>query len=187
MMIERKKRLLRAVILWIIEAGLSLLRHSATRKAQQPPEQNEALAKLKTIAVAILQQALAQGHTCIPLNELARLLCSRRKGIEVGDVVFALRQLSQQGDIAIRGAIVSLPHVARAEEIIAYRPRHIGRRSRRINPQRLDDLANAEGDQLNDEQRAALRTLTASPIAILTGAPGTGKTHRNDYPCRAAG
>src|SRR5215831_5389177 len=98
MMIERKKRLLRAVILWLIETGLSLLRHSAARKAQPPTEQNEALVKLKTIA--ILQQALAQGHTCIPLNELARLLCSRCKGIEEGDVVFALRQLSQQGDIS---------------------------------------------------------------------------------------
>ncbi|MGE0131529.1 MAG: ATP-dependent RecD-like DNA helicase [Blastocatellales bacterium] len=132
--------------------------------------------KLKTIAVAILQQALAQGHTCIPLNELARLLCSRCKGIEEGDVVFALRQLGQQGDISVRGGIVSLPHVARAEEIIAHRLSHIGQRSRRINHRRLADWANVEGDQLNDEQRAALRTLTTSPIAILTGAPGTGKT-----------
>ena len=175
-MIERKRRLLRAVILWLIETGLGLLRHSAARKAQQPTEQNEALAKLRTFAVAILQQALAQGHTCIPLNELAGLLCSRRKGIEEGNVVFTLRQLSQQGDIAIRGDIVSLPHVARAEENIAHRLCHIGRRSRRIKPLRLGDWANAEGDQLNDEQRAALRTLTTSPIAILTGAPGTGKT-----------
>src|SRR5262245_50815548 len=175
-MIERKRRLLRAVILWLIEAGLSLLRHSATRKAQQPTEQNEALAKLKTIAIAILQQTLAQGHTCIPLNELARHLYLRRKGIEEGDVVSALRLLSQQGDIATRGDIVSLPHVARAEENIAHRLRHIGRRSRRINPRHLADWASAEGDQLNDEQRAALRVLTTSPIAILTGAPGTGKT-----------
>lgn len=175
-MIERKRRLLRTVILWLIETGLSLLRHSATRQAQQPTEQNEALAKLKTIAGAILQQALAQGHTCIPLNELARLLCSRHKDFAGNDVSLALRQLSQQGDIAIRGDIVSLPHVARAEETIAHRLRYIGRRSRRINPLRLGDWANAEGDQLNDEQRAALRTLAAFPIAILTGAPGTGKT-----------
>src|SRR5262245_52415359 len=175
-MIERKRRLLRAAILWLIETGLSLLRHSATHKAQQPTEQNETLAKLKTIAIAILQQALAQGHTCIPLNELSRLLCSRHKDIEEGDLVFAIRQLSQQCDISVRGDIVSLPHVARAEETIAHRLRHIGRSSRKINPQRLDDWANAEVNQLNDEQRAALKTLTTSPIAILTGAPGTGKT-----------
>src|SRR5262245_12103636 len=175
-MIERKKRLLRALILWLIETGISLLRHTATRKAQQPTEQNEATAKLKTIAIAILQQALAQGHTCIPLNELARLLCLRHKDFAGNDVSLALRQLSQQGDIAIRGDIVSLPHVARVEENIAHRLRHIGRRSHKINPQRLADWVNAEGDQLNEEQRAALRVLTASPIAILTGAPGTGKT-----------
>lgn len=175
-MIERKERLLRAVILWIVETGLRLLRHSATRKAPAPAEQNEALAKLKTIAGAILQQALAQGHTCIPLNELARLLCSRRKGIVEGDVVFALRQLSQQGEIAIRGDIASLLHVARAEETIAHRLRHIGRRSHRISPRRLAEWTDTEADQLNDEQRAAIRILAASPIAILTGAPGTGKT-----------
>jgi exodeoxyribonuclease V alpha subunit len=175
-MIERKRRPLRAVILWLIETGLSLLRHSATRKAQQPTEQNEALAKLRTIAIAILQQALAQGHTCIPLNELAQLLCSRHKDFAEDGVALALRQLSQQGDIAIRGAMVSLPHVARAEENIAHRLCHIGRRSHKIHPRRLADWVNAEGDQLKNEQRAALRTLTTSPIAILTGAPGTGKT-----------
>lgn len=175
-MIELKRRLLRAVILWLIETGLSLLRNTATRMAQQPTEQNEAITKLRTLTVAILQQALAQGHTCIPLNELARLLCSRHKVFAENDVALALRRLSQQGDIAIRGDIVSLPHVARAEEIIAHRLRHIGRRSRRINPQNLADWASVESDQLNDEQRAALKVLTASPISILTGAPGTGKT-----------
>ena len=108
-MIERKKRLLRAVTLWLIDTGLRLLRHSARCKAQQPMEQNEALVKLKTFVVAILQQALAQGHTCIPLNELARLLCLRHKDFAEDDVAHALRQLSQQGAIAIRGAIVSLP------------------------------------------------------------------------------
>lgn len=175
-MIERKRRLLRALILWLIETGLSLLRNSATRMAQQPREQNEAITKLRTLTAAILQQALAQGHTCFPLDEIARLLCSRHKDFAENDVALALRRLSQQGDIAIRSDIVSLPHVAHAEENIAHRLRHIGRRSRRINPRRLADWANAEGGQLNDEQRAALITLAASPIAILTGAPGTGKT-----------
>jgi len=175
-MIERQRRLLRAVILWLIETGLSLLRSSAMRMAQQPTEQNEAITKLRTLTVAILQQALAQGHTCFPLDELARLLCSRHKEFAENDVALALRQFGQQGDIATRGDIVSLPHVARAEEIIAHRLRHVGRRSRRINPRRLADWASAESDQLNEEQRAALRVLTTSPIAILTGAPGTGKT-----------
>jgi exodeoxyribonuclease V alpha subunit len=174
-MSARKRRLLRAVILWLIDTGLSLLRHSAAQKTPLP-EQNEALAKMKTFAVAILQQALDQRHTCIPLDDLARLLCSRHKDFAEKDLVYTFRQLSQHGDIAVRGNIASLPHVARAEEIIAHRIRHIGRRSRRINPRHLADWANAEGDQLNEEQRAALRALTTSPIAILTGAPGTGKT-----------
>jgi exodeoxyribonuclease V alpha subunit len=175
-MIERKRRLLRAVILWLIETGLSLLRHSAARKPRQQTEQNEALAKLKKLAAAILQQALDEGHTCIPFNELARLLCSRHKDFAENDVARALRRLSKHGAIVIRGDIVSLPQVARAEETIAHRLRHIGRRTRRINPRRITDWVNIEGDELNEEQRAALLVLVASPIAILTGAPGTGKT-----------
>src|SRR5262249_41783716 len=47
---------------------------------------------------------------------------------------------------------------------------------RRIKERRLADWVNNQGDQLSEEQREALRTLTTSPIAILTGAPGTGKT-----------
>jgi exodeoxyribonuclease V alpha subunit len=161
--------------LWLIDTGLSLLRHPAAQKTPLP-EQNEALAKLKPFAVAILQQALDQGHTCIPLDDLARFLCSRHKDFAENALAYMFRQLSQHGDIVVRGSIASLPHVARAEEIIAHRIRHIGRRSRRINPRFLAYWANAEGNQLNEEQRAALRVLTTSPIAILTGAPGTGKT-----------
>lgn len=47
-MIVRKRRLLRAVILWLIETGLSLLRNSVARKSP-PTEQNEATAKLTVL------------------------------------------------------------------------------------------------------------------------------------------
>jgi exodeoxyribonuclease V alpha subunit len=84
--------------------------------------------------------------------------------------------LNQQGDIAIRGNIVSLPHVARAEETIAHRLGYIGQRLRNLKPHHLAGWINAEAVQLNDEQRAAVCFLTTSPVAILTGDPGTGKT-----------
>jgi hypothetical protein len=38
--------------LWIIETGLSLLRHSAMRKPERPIEENEELAKLKSFSCA---------------------------------------------------------------------------------------------------------------------------------------
>src|SRR5262245_34865541 len=40
----------------------------------------------------------------------------------------ALRRLSQRGDIGVRGDIVSLRYIARAEEAIAHRLRCIGHR-----------------------------------------------------------
>jgi exodeoxyribonuclease V alpha subunit len=162
--------------LWLINTGLGLWHHSVTQRRQPATEQNDASTKLKPLVVAILQQALAQGHTCLSLDELVHFLRTRNKGIEEAEAILALRQLSQRGDVSIRGDTVSLPHVARAEETVAHCLRYIGRRSRRINPQRLAEWANDEGDQLNDEQRAALKILTISPIAILTGDPGTGKT-----------
>jgi exodeoxyribonuclease V alpha subunit len=175
-MIERKRRLLRAAVLWLIETSVRLLSYSAAGRREKPTEQNQALAKLKALAVGVLQQSLAQGHTVVPLSDLSLFLRSRDKNFLESDVALALRQLDQQGDITTRGAIASLPHVARAEESVAHRIRHIGRRSRRISQRRLANWANAEGDQLSDEQREALRTLTTSPITILTGPPGTGKT-----------
>lgn len=174
-MIVRKRRHFRAVILWLIETGLGLLR-SATSKKQALAEQNQALARLKTSAIAFLNQALAEGHCCIPLDELAFLISSRHKDILVDEAVLRLKQLSQYGSISVRGNIASLPHVASAEETIAQRLNIVGRRSDRITPQRIADWTNTEGSQLNDEQRSAVRELATSPIAILTGAPGTGKT-----------
>jgi ATP-dependent exoDNAse (exonuclease V) alpha subunit len=72
--------------------------------------------------------------------------------------------------------MISLPHVAKAEETIAHRLRYIGNRLRRIRPRRLAKLMGAESIQLNDEQRAAVTAMASSRITILTGDPGTGKT-----------
>ena len=176
MMIERKRRLFRVVILWLIETGLKLLRNSATRKKRPTAEQNKALAQLKLSANAILRQALTEGHTCIPLDELALLVCSRHKDVKADEAVFALRQLSQWGNISVRGDIASLPHVALAEETIAQRIQFVGRRSPEINLQIIAGYVDTTGSKLNEEQYSAVRSLANSPISILTGAPGTGKT-----------
>jgi exodeoxyribonuclease V alpha subunit len=175
-MIERNRRLLRAAILWLIESGFNLLRHSSMRKTLQLPRQNDALAKLEAFAVTALHQALAHGHTCIPLDEFADFLCSRHKDSVGDNVSIALEQLSQCRDIRVSGEVVSFPHVSQAEESIARLLGSIGQRSRMINFTHLTEWISVECGTLNDEQCAAVRILSASPVGILTGEPGTGKT-----------
>jgi exodeoxyribonuclease V alpha subunit len=175
-MIRQKRRRFTSVILWLINTGLGLLHSTAPQREQPAMEQDDALTKLKPSVVAILQQALAQGHTCLSLDELVHFLRTRTKGIEEAEAIFALRQLSQSGDVSIRGNAVSLPHVAHAEEKISHRLRYIGQRLRNLKPHHLAGWIKAEAVQLTDEQREAVCFLAASPVAILTGDPGTGKT-----------
>jgi exodeoxyribonuclease V alpha subunit len=177
-MIQRKRRLLSAAVLWLIKTVIRFRRHSAgtVHKPEPTPEENPALVKLGRIVTSILERALAQGHTVVPLNDLSQFILSRNKSYSESELSVGLKQLSEQGHLTIRGAMVSLPHVAKAEETVAHRIRHIGRRARKISPRRLGKWIDAEGGQLSKEQREALGILTTSPVTILTGPPGTGKT-----------
>ncbi|MGH9845349.1 MAG: AAA family ATPase [Blastocatellia bacterium] len=91
-------------------------------------------------------------------------------------VLSAINRLNLRGDIVVRTNTISLPQAARAEETIAHCLHQIGKRLRKINSFHLAEWIGIEGTQLNDEQRAAVSLLANSPVAILTGDPGTGKT-----------
>jgi exodeoxyribonuclease V alpha subunit len=175
-MIPRDRPLINALIVSIVTACANLLRYTAAQKKDLQPEQDDPLAGLKSSVTDTLQQALAQGHTCLSLGKVVHYLCSRHRGMTEADVTSAMDQLSQRGDIRCRNGVISLPDVATAEETIAHRLKYIGSRLRRIRPRRLAKLINAENTQLNDEQRAAVSAMASSRIIILTGDPGAGKT-----------
>ncbi len=174
-MIEQKRRRFRALIWWVIGVGVNLLRVKARRHAPAV-EQSDAPAKLKASVIVLLEQALAQGHTCLPASEVISVLNSHQRDVTPTAVVSAINQLNLRGDIVVRNNTLSLPQAECAEETITHCLRHIGKRLRKINRFHLAEWIGIEGAQLNDEQRAAVSILINSPIAILTGDPGTGKT-----------
>jgi exodeoxyribonuclease V alpha subunit len=175
-MIPRDRPLINALIVSIVNTCVNLLRYAAAQKKEPQPEQDDPLAGLKISVTSTLQQALAQGHTCLSQGKVIHFLCSRHRGMTEANVTSAMDQLSQHGVIRCRNGMLSLPHVAKAEETIAHRLKYIGSRLRRIRPRRLAKLIGAENIQLNDEQRAAVTAMASSRITILTGDPGTGKT-----------
>jgi hypothetical protein len=132
-MISQKKRFFIALIFKVIDHGLTLLRYAAVRRNQLTAGQSERISKIRSSVTAILQQALSQGHTCLPVEETIHLLRLRHKDFSELDVAAAIRQLSLRGDISWRDSSVSLPQTARAEETIAYRLRYIGRRLPKFN------------------------------------------------------
>ncbi|HZS06757.1 MAG TPA: AAA family ATPase [Blastocatellia bacterium] len=138
------------------------------------------LPRLAEPILALLNQALTQGHTCLPLNEIICRLQSCHSNAPESEILSALGHLNKRGDIRVRVwqriGQVSLSHAARAEETIAHGLQQIGRRLRPVKAERVNEWIRLEGEQLTDEQRAAIRLLMTAPIAILTGDPGTGKT-----------
>lgn len=175
-MILQSRSLVKSLIVSTVEACISLLRFVAVQRKKSKAEQSDPLGELKSSVVATLQQSLAQGHTCLSLDKIIHFLCSRHQGITEAIAITAIDQLCQDAAACCRNGAISLPEVARAEEAIAFRLKSIGKRLRRIDPQRIAKLVDIENSQLNDEQRAAINRLISSRIAILTGDPGTGKT-----------
>jgi exodeoxyribonuclease V alpha subunit len=174
-MIDQKRRRFRTLVFRVIVIGINLLHHAAARM-KSAQRQDDALGKLKNSITAILEHALKQGHTCLAANDVANALCSVQINITGQAVLRAIEQGRLGNDIVCRNNTVSLPQAAHAEEAIAQQLQHIGQRLRTIDPLHIADWIGAERARLNDEQYAAVCVLTNSPVSILTGAPGTGKT-----------
>jgi exodeoxyribonuclease V alpha subunit len=175
-MIPRDRPLINDLIVSLVNTCINLLRFATSQKKEPQSEQDDPLAGLKSSVTGTLQQALAQGHTCLSLGKAIHFLCSRHRGMTEAELTSAMDQLSQRGDICGRNGMISLPHVAEAEEAIAHRLKYIGSRLSRIRPRRIAKFMGAESIQLNDEQRTAVTAMASSRITILTGDPGTGKT-----------
>ncbi|MGE0133456.1 MAG: ATP-dependent RecD-like DNA helicase [Blastocatellales bacterium] len=125
-----------------------------------------------------LNQALREGHTCLSLKELTARMETEAglSGSSPGEVLGALRQLQSQHQVHFTETHVVLAHCSRAEETIAKELPRIGFRLRAINSHQLKEWLQLEDGKLSDEQRDAVRFIANSPVSILTGAPGTGKT-----------
>jgi exodeoxyribonuclease V alpha subunit len=132
--------------------------------ADVPPESDR---RAQAAAIFVLAEAEQQGHTFLPLAELARR-AARLLGLEPDpDVLIAARGL-----LAEEGRVYREPTLAREIAVAETL------RSRAGAEPHLDHepaTENPDGE-LTDEQWAAVRGAFASRVSVLTGGPGVGKT-----------
>lgn len=172
-MILQTRRKLRTFLSWFTSLRFAVL-HDASERTQVAAVEPKLAApsSLAKTILTTLHEALAQGHTCLPLVDLSRSL--KREQATPEEVAISLEQLSASDRIHLTNEAISLPECADAESFIATRLPQIGRSLRPIRPRLLRTWM--EGNELSVEQAAAIRILAAAPVSILTGDPGTGKT-----------
>ena len=132
--------------------------------ADVPPESDR---RAQAAAAFVLAEAEQQGHTFLPLPELA---CRAAKllGLKPDpDVLIAARGLLAEGDRVYR-ELTQAREIAVAETL----------RFRAAAEPHLDHQPATENPdgELTDEQWAAVKGAFASRVSVLTGGPGVGKT-----------
>lgn len=129
-----------------------------------------------------LTEAEGRGHLCLEkhafLNACLKLLDTPALTIQM--IASRAARLLHDGKLAVYGDFVFRAKTDAQEEFLAKRISTLLSRRQRMNPQNLDaDLDLEErylGVRLAPEQRQAVKTALNSPLSIITGGPGTGKT-----------
>ena len=125
-------------------------------------------------AVYALELQTQQGHCCMPQDLLQEAICELLKvdaTLSLQAIAFAI----DKKHIIIDDAMAYLPYLLKYECEL---PRHI---------QRLGNISKFSGQvmqkiplkaelKLSDEQLAAVEAVARSPLVIITGGPGVGKT-----------
>lgn len=126
---------------------------------------------------ACLDDAAAEGHTCLPTDMMIEKTCSsdylslpREKVEEV--------MATGQCDIIIDGEYVFLPNYYRYEDSIASRLLKLMKddNGSNIDLPDTDALVAETGIRYSPRQADAIRAAFSSKVSIITGGPGTGKT-----------
>src|SRR5215217_6723278 len=153
---------------------------------------HDAPERLQAGALHALGQAADDGHTLLPeetLLEQAAILL----GAETAPITAAISAITETGEVvrALRDGedepAIALVPFARAESGLASRLHALRGMGARTAVARIFTnvnwtvafawLADWHGLQLAPEQEAGVRMALTGPLAILTGGPGTGKTH----------
>jgi exodeoxyribonuclease V alpha subunit len=148
--------------------------------------------RLQAGVLHALSAAADQGHTLLPEEDLL-LQASDLLSVSVPRMRQTMDTLVESAEVVVAtrkdapGRLVALLPFARAEASLAARLQTlaaIGGHSRTAQlfgqvswPGAFGWLAEHYGLQLAAEQEAAVRMALTCPVSILTGGPGTGKTH----------
>lgn len=126
-----------------------------------------------------LDKALLDGHCCVHTHTL---LAAARNGCKLRD--FEGDSLSLHGTIVVEGKFAMLRAIYDAEEFVGGQVRSLQKMAQTVadaqTREALDQInaavAAAKHLELDADQLRAIWLLIYEPIAVITGAPGTGKT-----------
>ena len=130
--------------------------------------------RLKAGIVHTLQQAVKDGHTFLPKDELIKEASyTLQADIGYSDTLF--EDLEENGEIYARNNKVYISDFYHAEReiensinvLLSITPE---------NPPKLDKILSSFKEDYSDEQLDAIRTSYSEKMLIITGGPGTGKT-----------
>ncbi len=137
-----------------------------------------------------LREGSNDGHTLLQRERVLRTACELLSdAIEPEVLATALVELDQARDVVIEPApdpeespgadAVYLPHLAHCESMLARNVSELlrtGSSKPLATPEELSVAEKRTGLELHADQRGAVLGLLASPVGLLTGGPGVGKT-----------
>ncbi|RMG07368.1 MAG: ATP-dependent RecD-like DNA helicase [Planctomycetota bacterium] len=142
--------------------------------------------RLRAGLLHVAHQALAQGSTAVPAEQLLEQAAAALHAEGPGALEEALHEARAAGHLELDAPegepLVYLPGVLRAERGAARLTAALARAPglRRLPALDVEAelawLAEREGLALSPGQREALRAALSAPLAVVTGGPGVGKT-----------
>lgn len=128
----------------------------------------------------------AAGHCYLNTSDVVDQTLELLKGdVGTGDIASAINELENAGKIVVENKRIYITHIHAAEVEVADRIKQMLKYSKKIH---YPDIASLRADfdtyGINDiefepEQEEAIRTALNSPVCIITGGPGTGKSLGN--------
>lgn len=173
-MILRARRKLKAMLSWLVTLRLAALHYTSEKSSPLAPTPLPVTSALAKAILQTLKQELAQGHTCLSRAEVLRRL--QQYGATSEELTTTLQQMHEGRFIHLTERTISLSQCAEVESFIAATLPHIGCGLRPLPSRLLTRWKQTENLKLSEEQYAAVHLLSAAPVAVLTGDPGTGKT-----------
>lgn len=133
--------------------------------------------RMKAFVTKALNDAAVRGHVCLPVKELVDIMVSRLECSE-DQCRNALNAAWQEGFIKTTNKMVYTMRSYEEETTIASEVHRL--LTEKMDPitdlEPLIDDYEAANFKLAESQRDAVRTVFKSPLSIITGGPGTGKT-----------
>ena len=145
----------------------------------------ESIARTAAAVMHVLQEAVEDGHCCLPREELVRR-ATAALGSEGVNIDLALRKLTADGQIVVeeggpgKSAIypswVHRAELRAAQNLAALLASSVTAPARDDVDSWLATYESYAGVQLTLQQKEAIWTAVSSPVSIITGPPGVGKT-----------